>query len=293
MNVLKDWTCNVTLEKGIKMTVGQPFVITCEGGTPVDTKEEILVFPDHEKTRFDVVALDKQFRNENQIFIKATSWATGNKSLADYTLVVGDQIIEIKGPKFQVTSVLESGTEMNMPPGASVEPFPTMAKAGVVVLLVFAFAAVVYWFRSNKKYDRALIKLHSLKTGLSPYHELHKQLRLLDQSISKNETPSSKDLVLWVDQLQNSVTNYLCLSVEEPLFLYNSKRKRSIVRKYFRKKKMSDEVFKAYISMMKEIKSLDQDVHEKSNISKTDILGTMDMAREFADQVTMAEARHA
>lgn len=292
MNVLNDWTCKVTLEKEVEITVGQPFAITCEGGTPINVDSEILIFPNNDKVKYDIIALDKKARTENQIFVKATSWKTGKKTLKDHTIVIGDQIIEIKGPDFNVKSVLESGSEMNLPPGVSVEPLPAAAKLSAGILFIILIAGVFYWFRTNRKYDRALIKLHSMKTSLSPYNELHKQLRRLDVELSKVEESASSDvsIVMWIQRLDEVVTQYLSLSTSEPLFIYKPSKRKKVVKKFLKKKRMSDEIFSSYLAMINEIESLNVEIKNNSPSLIKDLASTMDMVRDFADSVLAAEA---
>ncbi|MCO5114601.1 MAG: hypothetical protein M9899_10580 [Bdellovibrionaceae bacterium] len=289
MKTLKDWNCDVTISSSSPLTVGQTFVIVCEGMTPLESQSEILVFPDNEQVEYDLVVLDKKIENENKIFIKATSWKTGNKNYSDYTLVVGEQVIEVKGPKFQVRSVLEANSEMNPPPGTALSHVPLYAQVLIGVAIAAAFFGVIFWFHRNKQYDRALLKLHSFKTSLSPYNELNKRLRALDIELSKLEDISKGHpyVYTWVRQLEKSLMEYLSLTIQEPLFYYQSTAKKNrVLYKFFRRRKVSAEISQKYLELQIEIKALMRSTQKNQNASGDlirDLSTTIALTRDFAD----------
>lgn len=300
MNTLKDWNCEVNVSGEAPITVGQPFAIVCEGATPLDTSAEILVFPDNEKVQYDLVVLDKKFQSDNKIFIKATSWKTGNKNLQDYTLVVGDSVIDVRGPKYTVKSVLESDTEMNLPPGVAAQNLPLVAVVALWASLLLLGIGVFFWFYLNKKYDRALLKLHALKTSLAPYHEFNKQLRVLDMQMSALDdfSQAQGSVQNWVKHLESALMNYMSLTINEPLFFYKTQTKmKRVIKRSFRKKKVSNELLNNYFEVLKEIESLvDATTNQNFNTVELvrDLRSTIEISRDFVDQMHKGlESEHA
>lgn len=289
MKTLNDWNCDVAISSDSPLTVGQTFVIVCEGMTPLESRDEILIFPDTDKVEYDLVVLDKKIENENKIFIKATTWKTGNKNYSDYTLVVGEQVIEVRGPKFQVKSVLESSSEMNPPPGAALSHIPLYAQVLIGVGIAAAFFAVLFWFYRNKQYDRALLKLHSFKTSLSPYNELNKRLRALDIELAKLEdiTKGNPYMYTWVRQLEKNLMEYLSLTIQEPLFYYQTTAKKNrVIYKFFRRRKVAAEISQKYLELQVEIIALMRSTQKNQNSSGDlvrDLSATIALTRDFAD----------
>lgn len=300
MKTLNDWLCDVTISPEASITVGQTFTITCEGSTKLNPQDEILIFPDQENNQYDLVVLDKQIQNENKVFIKATSWKTGDHNYSDYTLVVGGNIIEVKGPKFKVKSVLESETQMNLPSGPYVPQLPLVAQAAIVVAVLLAFVGVFLWFHLNKKYDHALLKMHAFKTSLTPYNELNKQMRAFDLELSQLEDFSAGSHLIygWTQRLDQILMTYLSLTINEPLFYYTSAQKRRrVIQKFLKKKRMPQNLSDQYLDLQKEIVAL---MHAARTHSASagdlirDLSSTMTMTREFTDALqNQLESRNA
>lgn len=300
MKTLNDWLCDVTISPEAPITVGQTFAITCEGATELNPQDEILIFPDHENNQYDLVVLDKQIQNENKVFIRATSWKTGDHNYSDYTLVVGDNIIEVKGPKFKVKSVLESGTQMNLPSGAYSPQLPMAAQVALVVAMLLAFVSVFLWFHLNKKYDRALLKMHAFKTSLTPYNELNKQMRAFDLELSQLEDFSTGSHLIygWTQRLDQILMTYLSLTLNEPLFYYTSAKKRQrVIQKFLKKKRMPQNLSDQYLDLQKEIRALVNAARTNSASAGDlirDLSSTMTMTREFTDALqNQLESRNA
>lgn len=289
MKVLKDWNCEFSVDAKSKISVGQPYSILCKGTTPVDTDSKVLLFPNNDKVKYDVVILNRKFKSEYELFVKATAWKTGVKSLKDYNIVIDDQVIALKGPSFRVKSLLKKDTEMHLPPGLSVQKVPTGAKIAGGILLVLLIGYIIYWFRKNRKYDLALIKLHSLKTSLSPYHEFHKKLRKIETEIlNADEEVKAESLNNLVVKFKQHLINYISLTVNEPLFAFTEKQQLKVFKKHiYKKRKIDLSLIKTYISLTYELKALEKDINKARQVGvlAKDFMNLIQATKDFVDRL--------
>lgn len=287
MNELKDWTCDFAIDKKTPLTVGQKFSVQCTGTTPIEnTNGEILIFPNDDKVKYNFVLLKSEIKNPNELVLIATSWKTGNHSYKRYSVVVNNSVIDLNGPNVKVKSLLQKNTKMNPPIGPIGAKFPPYVKYVGALFFILLFVYVIYWFKKNKKYDLALIKLYSLKTSLSPFYELNKKLRAMEVRLSKLNEANPDAMVLkdQLSQLKEAILNYVSLSISEPLFIYKHPKQIKVLGSHLPKDKRQ-KVVTAFVELQKEVFNLGRDLKSQKNLDVLvkDFFILIEQAKEFSE----------
>ena len=279
MKDLNDWSCEALVGEKAPLTVGFKFAILCRGTKPLEILKDqsvdlLKILPKNEdqgdnnnpdpNSQFHLVPLKLNFKSEYEVSVLATSWKVGNYKFEDYQLILDDHILPLKGPDIKVKSTLQKNQEMNSPPGPAQDPIPQWVGAGILFIGLYFIFRFLKAYIKGRRCDRGMLQLSQFKTGLSPYFEFQRQMRLIQRDLESIELhknledrkQEAEKLAEVCENFRKTLEAFVSLKINKPLFVLNSREG----REEFKKNKISNLLIKNYYEIEKELKSVIRDL---------------------------------
>ena len=274
MKDLNDWSCEALMGEDASFTVGTKFAILCRGTQPLAQTDQFKIIPNDSEHKFNLVPLKVNFKSEYEVSVLAALWKVGQYKPKNYQLVLGNQTLLLKGPDIKVKSTLQ-GDKMNMPPGPAQDPIPKWIGIGGLLILLYFIFRFVRSYRRGRRCDRGLFKLNQFKTGLSPYFEFQRQVRLVYrelEGIEFHKNPekmirATKRLIDVCEDFRKKLEAFVSLEINRPLFALSPKEGREEMRK----KKIPYSIVQNYYETNREIECLIEDL--SSQFAKDQVTG--------------------
>lgn len=219
------------------LTVGEKFVLTCEGATvELDPSKLSLQLPTEEK--YSLRLLRIQSLNENKGVFTATSYRVGEGPLKGVVLGDGVKSVELQGIELQLRSSIDPSTNPEGKPFAPPDPLAFLWPIWLWVALgglVLAVGLVCFMiFRRRGQRQALLAELARHGTALSPYHQFNKDLRHLAREfpVRKPEDWTPKVASQYMEELNRHFRWYLSREFTVPAFQWSD----SLILKEVRKR---------------------------------------------------------
>ncbi len=285
MAQLKDWSCEYQLATFFPLTVGEKFSILCKGQTPINPTLKPSFESTEQNENFEIVILRHKFKSRKELFLSTASWKVGKHHLKDLKLNLGNDFVLIQSPKFEVKTLLVPKAEMHLPAGPKLSEISNIYWYGLALIGATIILGLAKIYRDSRRYDRGMLKLNSLKTGLAPFYEFQKQARLTKKTLEKSSEKSlTKDEL--IEQILNFYKKYITfvsLSLNYPIFIFKDRQ----VSNRFIKFRVSSKLVKQYFYIQQELKKVSEDIKSVQDITsiKSDFDSLVHEALDFAQNL--------
>ena len=204
------------------MTVGDTFLLSCEGAPLALAKENLhLELPKEQK--YSLKLLETRTLSDTRAEFIATTWASGEQKLANPVLTDGAKRIGLGKIELTVATVIDPKQNPESKPFPPVGPLSVswpMAVWFTLVATVFVLIAA-FWNRVSRsmRRKRLLRLLESNPIAQKPYHQFNKELRRLGREIPSSDTDWALDKAnLFLRELESALRWYLARELVIPAF---------------------------------------------------------------------------
>lgn len=194
------WTCRMALieeanvpVEHMTLTVGQVFLVNCEGPA-VEWSEDAaqkLKIELPKENAFALQLLKVKSLTSEKVSAEVTSYRVGDLPTIPLVLSDGEPKVILTGLNWKTESILKAETEEPPTPFPPFGPFENQYYLKLAalslggLLLVLAILSYFIWRRVKKK--KFIERLKKLDRGLSPLHNLQRELRQLGRQVSFEE----------------------------------------------------------------------------------------------------------
>lgn len=294
MKVDVRWVCNVQ-KAGVDeapsgplpgpMTVGEKFVVTCEGDTASLQKEKlILQLPKNEM--FTLRLLRVQELTDNRCVLTVTSYKVGASTLKEVALSDGTRAIGLDGIRFELSSVVNP---QENPEGKMFAPASPVALAwpmwiwlvcGAVLALLALWGLAAFRIRSQRR--ELLDELARHGTALTPYNQFNKDVRALGRQFPLAQTKAwtPEMATQFIEEVNRCFRWYLAREFIVPAFRWSPD---AIIRELRRKHERLYQRIEAELRLA--LSELSKGLAAREKISALDGQQILDLCRKVADDV--------
>lgn len=269
------------------LTVGQKFVLQCEG-SPVALAKEKLRLSLPKDNPYALRILQTQSLTETSASFVATSWVVGPSRVRDVVLTDGEKRIELSGFSFEVKSVI---TPENNPEGKPYPPAgPLSIHLPLFIWVVLSLAVLLAAFLTIKAVRRSMQRKRLLKelgrhgTALSPFNQFAKDLRGLARKFphagSGAKAWSLEDSKQYLSDLNSYFRWFLARELLIPTLEFSDSR---ILKEF---KKRYPAIFKAVAKDLRlALGELEKALKTKEAVAGEDAQQITELCRKLAERV--------
>lgn len=172
------WNC-ATTEKLKELTVGEKFIISCEGLKPLTFNENIKIILPQKKDSYRLYVLKTLKKSSQSLDLQVVSYRTGTFN-RPFIITDGKNSVSAEGLSFSVESVLSNNSKPHPPFGPWQNPWPLWYLSSWGLSFVLLLVATFFFGRAFLKRKNFIEKINSRKGSDSPSKNFARNLRKKD-----------------------------------------------------------------------------------------------------------------
>lgn len=271
-----------------QLTVGQKFLLTCEG-PPVQLNAQKLTMELPKELKYALRLLQTKSLGETKAEFVATTYMVGDMKFQNPVLTDGTKRVGLGQFELNTATVIDPAKN---PEGKPYGPWtPVQIDWPVVVWVSFGILAVAIGtviglaVRRSIERKRLLAQLEKHATALSPYNQFNKDLRKLNRQLTATKTWTSEASGQFFNELNESFRWYLARELIVPAI---DSGPSWILRSI---RKADPELYKnvkkdLYLALVELQKAMDA----KQAASPEDAQQLSELCRVLADRITKARS---
>lgn len=271
------------------LTVGEPFVLVCEGDS-VTLKADKLQIDLPKEQKYALKILKTQSVEGTKGIFTVTSYQVGDGEITGAVLTDGTLRVALNGISFKVDSVINK--EEN-PEGKPYDPLEPLAIAwptwiwivlSIVLALIALFVLGILQASAQKRRLKQELARHGL--ALTPYQQLNKEFRQISRQYPLGNPAGwpIEQATSFLQDLDRSMRWFLAREFEVPAHEWRSPRTLKAIKK--KNKKLPRSIFENLRSTLRE---LDRASAAVGRLTTVDAAQLVDLCRKSADEIHHAK----
>ena len=174
------WNCAVT-KRPDTLTVGEKFLLSCQGEKPVIFNQNLKVVFPHKEDSYRLHVLKSSQKDLHSLELQVVAWRTGDFQNIPFIITDGDSRVLVENLSFSVKSLLTEKSKAPHPPfGPWRSPILKWQLYCFVVAFLLLLAAAVIFLKSFFKRKRFIEKIRARGSTEAPGKTFVRRLREKD-----------------------------------------------------------------------------------------------------------------